>query len=225
MSEQIDTELQSIRSNPRFITLKNKNRTPQENDKFNVYKRREAKLEAEKAALISKKTDYTGTNTPTYIGTKPVWRNQPKIIASRNQDQGKVSRNWVRHPVTLDEIVSKPVTNAVVNVDTETQIKGPQVVDVKTYVRKPKRTPTELKKFEEKTDRKKEVVQRVTKTRIVPRKTLKKATARPTTRKTAPPVIIDEYSSSDEVIPGGVSPDGSSCGSEDGGSIVDDLDE
>jgi len=240
MSEQIDAELLAIRSNPRFIALKNKNRTPQDNDKFNIYLRREAKLESQKLELRAKKTDYTGTNTPTYVGAKPVWRNQPKVIASRNQDQGKVSRNWVRHPVTLDEIVPKPISTAQpANVKTETPNTAPPVVDEKTYVRKPKRTPTELKKFEETTDRKKDVIQRVVKPRVVPRKSVKKVRARPVTRKTAPPVIVEAYESSseeivDEVVPEGVSPDGSSCGSEEGesgysqeesGSIIDDLDE
>jgi hypothetical protein len=149
----MSAEILAIQNDPAYIRLKNKVRSKQEQDKFNLYLRRLEKLETSNISRRAPIAQKPGGLS----ATKPAWKNQPKTVAHRNQTDGHIQKNWVKDAVPL--AVAHPERAAVV-VEPVTPSDVATVAAVEPLVpggglvvpdnKKVRRTPTELKRFEEK---------------------------------------------------------------------------
>lgn len=219
----VDNEIASIQRDPKYIALKNKTRSKQDNDAYNLYLRRLEKLEGQRPTSSATKTRKTSGNV---VLSKPTWKNQPKTVAHRNQNSNVYTKNWVKDGTPLNEVrVVKPpvVEEHVVPLMTP----GVVIPDNK----KVQRTPTELQKLKEKKLVKPKRVAAPSRG-PTPRQKLVTATAVKkvqvsTTRKTAPPVKSHDSDSSDEAEKpnfDNLDDSDNSNNSVDVEDIIDDLD-
>jgi len=236
--EEIDAKLEAIRKDPKYIALKNKQRkTPQDMEKFNAFIRQMGRLDAQRTERVAENKRNNVESAP-YITAKPVWRNQPAAVAKQNQDAGKVAHNWVpenavpladAHPEALK---LNKAANVVEPEPTPTGPSGGRLMVHKLFRRKVLRTPNELKKMQERSAN-------IKTPKGAPEQPRTKATHRvneepevlnlkPTTRRTAPPVVHKEQV---DVNSDGNASDELDDVSEENhdnvyeGDLIDDLDE
>ena len=173
--DNVEAEIEKIRSDPKYLTLKNRNRSQFDKDRFTKYTRRLKSLNVQRQELEKALQSDKSKSSPseragvTYVKRKPAWRNQRETVARNNQDRN-VARNWVRDPDTGPDTsnVHPAIANASKNPEEEisqetmnmNRSHGPGTAFVDTFLlgkgdyekrmsRKPvNRTPRELKEME-----------------------------------------------------------------------------
>lgn len=157
---KILSEIEALSKDPKYLKLKNKKRSAQDTQRYNIYLRQLSRLEKQRRELEKKLADEPAKKkqNDTYIKTKPAWRNQRQTVAHRNQTDADISRNWVRDPqrAEIAQEMHPAVRRAVVKDEPtvpETPLPTtPTRVSVNTNpgFRKPvKRTPREMLRFKE----------------------------------------------------------------------------
>lgn len=215
---QIEAEIDAIRKDPRYLALKNKKRSAQDAERFNVYLRQLQRLEAQRQERLAghdvggdSGAGKTFADAPTFTTTKPAFRNQPSKVAHRNQTAGQVSRNWTRNAVKLMDAHPK-VTNSVDEKTAEPPaepyslpVVGHQEVGggrlaVHRLLRRKNRTPAGMMRFNEKAQSKIAQDSRGSIPTVHPREHVEivEQTFRSTTRKTAPPTTKKAPEPSDD---------------------------
>lgn len=215
---QINTEIDSIRKDPRYLALKNKKRSAQDAERFNVYLRQLKRLEAQKQERLAGNVFNDDNNrnvNEIFVDKKPAFRNQPTKVAHRNQTEGHVSKNWTRNAIALmdahpklneakEEKVKEPKEPTEVY---SLPVVGHKEVDgghlfVHRLLRRKKRTPTGMVRFNEQAQTKIAKEGRGNIPSVLPREHVEivEQEFRSTTRKTAPPSVkkSTRYSSDED---------------------------
>lgn len=205
---QIDAEIDAIRKNPSYLALKNKKRSAQDAERFNVYLRQLQRLEAQRQERLAghdvggdSGAGKTFGDAPTFIAAKPAFRNQPAKVAHRNQTAGHVSKNWTRNAVALMDAHPKATNTVEENAAAENpgehyslpvvghkEVSGGRLA-VHRLLRRKNRTPTALARFREQAQTKISQDSRGSIPTVRPREHVEivEQEFRSTTRKTAPP--------------------------------------
>jgi hypothetical protein len=108
--DRIETEIDKIRLDPKYLQLKNKKRSQFDTNRYTKYTRQLSRLNVQKRAVIKKMKDAgikpqkREVEPGTFVQSKPAWRNQANKVAHKNQDEGKISRNWVRERKEAKEV-------------------------------------------------------------------------------------------------------------------------
>ena len=108
--DRVETEIDKIRLDPKYLQLKNKKRSDFDTNRYTKYTRQLARLEVQKRDVTKKMRDAglkpkKRESAPgKYVESKPAWRNQANKVAHRNQDDGKIARNWVRERKEAKEV-------------------------------------------------------------------------------------------------------------------------
>lgn len=240
---QIDAEINAIRKDSRYLALKNKKRSAQDAERFNVYLRQLQRLEAQRQERLAghdvggdSGAGKTAGDAPPFLAIKPVFRNQPVKVAHRNQTEGHVSKNWTRNAVTLIDAHPKASDSATQVVEPPTEPYSLPVVGQKEVsgqlavhklLRRKNRTPTGMVRFNAQAQNKIAQDGRGSIPTVLPREQLEivEQEFRSTTRKTAPPNVKKVAQSDDEDSHDNVDADEFNQyleGAE--GEIIDDLD-
>lgn len=202
--DKIAADIDEIKKNPRYITLKNKKRTSQDTERYNAFLRQLARLETQRSEHVSNNKGSV-PNSGTFLATKPAWKNQPSAVAHRNQEAGSVAKNWVPDTAQpLDkvhpEIVPKtaPVEEAPIRSSNTTPAR---LMVQRLLKKKVVRTPTELKRFSEETPQKNKTALRAAAVYDAPRSVVERIKdERAITRRTAPPVRETVEENSEEEV-------------------------
>jgi hypothetical protein len=111
--DKIEADIDQIRLDPKYLQLKNRKRSQHDTIRYNKYTRQLNRLIVQKKAIIKKMRD-AGVKPQKheqepgkYMESKPAWRNQTNKVAHRNQDDGKISRNWVRERKENKEVATE----------------------------------------------------------------------------------------------------------------------
>jgi hypothetical protein len=215
--DHINAEIDAIRKDPRYLALKNKKRSAQDAERFNVYLRQLQRLEAQRQERLAGHDvggdSGAGKNfgdAPTFMSVKPAFRNQPAKIAYRNQTEGHVTKNWTRNAVALmashpktddvqDQPVEEPTEIYSLPVVGHTEASGGRLA-VHRLLRRKKRTPAEMERFKERAREKLVQDSRGSIPSVLPREHVEivEQEFRSTTRKTAPPNTRKNQDSSDD---------------------------
>jgi len=188
---RINADIDAIRKDPKYIALKNKKRTAQDTERYNAFLRQLARLETQRNEHVTNSKNSVSDEAK-FLASKPVWKNQPAVVAHRNQDAGAVSRNWVPETAKpLDEahpeVVAKtaPVEEPVAAPSNATPAR---LMVHRLLKKKVVRTPGELKRFSEQTHPKNKIALRATAVYDAPRSIVERIKDdRAATRRTAPP--------------------------------------
>ena len=100
--DKIESEINKIRLDPKYVQLKNKKRTEFDTGRYTKFTRQLERLDVQKKEVEKKmlaageKPKKRETDAGPYMEQKPAWRNQAPMVARRNQNNGEISRNWVK---------------------------------------------------------------------------------------------------------------------------------
>lgn len=111
--DKIESEIDKIRLDPKYVQLKNKKRTDFDTDRYTKYTRQLDRLDTQKKEVEKKMRD-AGVKPKKreqepgqYVERKPAWRNQTPDVARRNQNAGEVSRNWIKDKKDKKEVATE----------------------------------------------------------------------------------------------------------------------
>ena len=111
--DKIESEIDKIRLDPKYVQLKNKKRTDFDTDRYTKYTRQLDRLDTQKKEVEKKMRDAgekpkkRETEPGQYVERKPAWRNQAPAVARRNQNTREVSRNWVKDRKDKKEVATE----------------------------------------------------------------------------------------------------------------------
>jgi hypothetical protein len=111
--DKVETKIDEIRFDPKYLHLKNKKRSEFDTNRYTKYTRQLTRLEVQKKNIIKQmrtaglKPNKRESEPSTRVESKPAWRNQHQKVARRNQDDGKIARNWVRERKETKEVAAE----------------------------------------------------------------------------------------------------------------------
>lgn len=111
--DKIESEIDKIRLDSKYVQLKNKKRTAFDTDRYTKYTRQLDRLDVQKKEVEKKMRDAgekpkkRESESGQYMESKPAWRNQKQTVARRNQNVGEISRNWVKTKNEAKEVATE----------------------------------------------------------------------------------------------------------------------